>query len=416
MATESAFIVIGGGEAGGTAVQTLREEGFDGRIVLVAAEEHLPYERPALSKAYLRGDPYTSEGSLRDGEWYDDHRIDLRLGRRAVTVNRHHHEVTLDDEATLRYDKLLIATGAQPRRLEVSGAALAGVHYLRTLEDSDVLAAALDATPEVVVVGAGWIGLEVAATARAKGCSVTVLEHNDTALHTSMGPRMGRFFSDLHRGHGVAFQFGERVTGIRGTTTVEAVMTGNGHELPADVVVVGVGVRPDTSLLEKDLLADDGGVRVDQQMRTQDPDVFAAGDIASVANPLYGRRIRVEHWANALMDGHIAAKSMLGRPSQFDPVPFFFSDQYDIGMEYAGWVDAATADEPVIRGDLQANTFHAFWVVDDVVLAGMHVNSWEEGITPVQELIRHRVRVDTARLADPGVPLTDLMPSSHPAL
>ncbi|MDQ2781663.1 MAG: NAD(P)/FAD-dependent oxidoreductase, partial [Actinomycetota bacterium] len=261
MATEPVFIIIGGGEAGGTAVQTLREEGFDGQIVLVAAEKHLPYERPALSKSYLKGDPYTSEGSLRDQKWYDDHRIDLRLGRRAVSVSRPSHEVTLDDETTLRYDKLLIATGAQPRRLEVPGAELAGVHYLRTFEDSDALAAALDATPEVVVVGAGWIGLEVAAIARAKGCPVTVVEPNDMALQASMGPRMGGFFTDLHRGHGVTFQFGRGVTSIRGTSTVEAVLTSDGHELPADLVVVGVGVRPDVALLEKDLLADDGGVR-----------------------------------------------------------------------------------------------------------------------------------------------------------
>ena len=411
MATPPVFIVIGGGEAGGTAVQTLREEGFDGQIVLIAAEKHLPYERPALSKAYLRGDPYTSEGSLRDQAWYDDHQIDLRLGRRAVSLNRPRHEVTLDDKTTLHYDKLLLATGAHPRRLEVPGAELAGVHYLRTLEDSDALAAALDTTPEVVVVGAGWIGLEVAAIAREKGCPVTVVEPNDMALRASMGARMGGFFADLHRGHGVTFQFGRGVTGIRGTDRAEAVLTSDGRELLADVVVVGVGIRPEVGLVDADLLADDGGVRVDPQMRTQDPDVFAAGDIASVANPFYGRPIRVEHWANALMDGQVAARSMLGRHSHFDPVPFFFSDQYDIGMEYAGWINAATADEPVIRGDLPGHSFHAFWLVDGVVHAGLHVNSWDEGIKPVQDLIRHHVRVDPARLADPAIPLAELAPS-----
>lgn len=413
MATEPVFIIIGGGEAGGTAVQTLREEGFDGQIVLIAAERHLPYERPALSKSYLKGDPYTSEGSLRDQQWYDDHRIDLRLGRRAVSLNRPRHEVLLDDETTLHYDKLLIATGAQPRRLEVPGAELAGVHHLRTLEDSDALASALDATPEVVVVGAGWIGLEVAAIARAKGCTVTVVEPNDMALQASMGACMGGFFTDLHRGHGVTFAFGRGVTGIRGTDTVQAALTSDGGELPADLVVVGIGVQPDVSLLENDLLADDGGVNVDPQMRTQDPDLFAAGDIASVANPFYGRRIRVEHWANALMDGQIAARSMLGQSSEFDPVPFFFSDQYDIGMEYAGWVNAAAAGEPVIRGDLQAHTFYAFWLANGEVRAGMHVNGWDEGIKPVQELIRHHVQVDPGRLADPNVPLAELMPDGR---
>jgi 3-phenylpropionate/trans-cinnamate dioxygenase ferredoxin reductase subunit len=411
MASEQVFVIIGGGEAGGTAVQTLREEGFDGRIVLVAAEDRLPYERPPLSKSYLKGDPYKSEGSLQNQQWYDEHRIDLRLGRRAVSVSTPEHEVTLDDGESLRYDKLLIATGAHPRRLEVPGAQLHGVHYLRTLEDADALSLALDQTPQVVVVGAGWIGLEVAAVAREKDCQVTVVEPNDLPLQASMGPRIGGFFADLHRGHGVTFAFGRGVTSFRGTGTVETVITSDGQELRADVVVVGVGVRPEVGLVQAALLADDGGVLVDPQMRTQDPDVFAAGDIASVANPLYGHRIRVEHWANALMDGQIAARSMLGRPAQFDPVPFFFTDQYDIGMEYAGWVDARTAGEPVIRGDLDARHFHAFWLAGEVVLAGMHINSWEEGITPVQNLIRGRVRVDPALLADPTVPLADLIPA-----
>ncbi len=408
MAIGQVFIVIGAGEAGGTAVQTLREEGFDGRIVLVGAEKHLPYERPPLSKSYLRGDPYTSEGSLRDHEWYDAQRIDLRLGRRAVSLSRPEHEVTLDDGTTLHYDKLLIATGAHPRRLGVPGAGLAGVHYLRTLEDSKALAAALNATPEVVVVGAGWIGLEVAAVARDKGCSVTVVEHNNTPLRASMGDLMGGFFAGVHRAHGVKFQFGCGVTGFGGTDEVDTVMIDDGREIRADVVVVGVGVSPEVGLVEADLLADDGGLRVDPQMRTNDPDVFAAGDIASVTNPLYGHRIRVEHWANALMDGQIAARSMLERASQFDPVPFFFTDQYDIGMEYAGWVNARTADEPVIRGDLNAQSFHAFWLADGVVRAGMHVNNWDEGIRPVQDLIRAQVHVEPARLADPAVPLADL--------
>ncbi|MEO6957464.1 MAG: FAD-dependent oxidoreductase [Antricoccus sp.] len=411
MPTQHEFVVIGGGEAGGTAVQTLREEGFDGPIVLVAAEDHLPYERPALSKSYLKGDPYTSEGSLRDEQWYDDQRIDLRLGRRAVSVNRPEHEVSLDDGTTLRYDKLLIATGAHPRRLDVPGAGLGGVFSLRTLEDSQALGTALNATPEVVVVGAGWIGLEVAAVAREKGCPVTVVEPNETALQTSMGTHMGGFFADLHRSHGVRFQFGRGVIGLLGTNTVKAVVTSDDHELPADLVVVGVGVRPEVGWVEAELLAEDGGVRVDPQMRTVDPDVFAAGDVASVANPLYGRRIRVEHWANALMDGQIAARSMLERPSQFDPVPFFFTDQYDIGMEYAGSVNAATAGEPIIRGDLTAHSFQAFWLTDGVLLAGMHVNCWDEGIKSVQDLIRRRVRIDPTRLADSDVPLVDLSPA-----
>lgn len=405
---EKVFVIIGAGEAGGTAVQNLRAEGFEGRIVLVGAEDHLPYERPTLSKSYLKGDGYTSHELLPDEQWYDDQRIDLRLGRRAVSVDRAAREVVLDDGERLVYDKLLVATGARPRRLAVPGADLSGVHYLRTLEDSAALATALAASPEVVVVGAGWIGLEVAAVARGKGCKVTVVEPNDFPLAASMGPRIGGFFADLHRQHGVEFRFGRGVTGFRGTDEVTAVMTDDGSVIAADIVVVGVGVVPEVDLFDPAMLADDGGVRVDTGMRTEDPDVFAAGDIASVANPFYGRRIRVEHWANALMDGEIAARSMLGRPSEFDPAPFFFTDQYDLGMEYAGWADARTAGEPAIRGDLDAGEFHAFWLADGVVVAGMHVNSWDDGIKPVQDLIHTQRPVDRARLVDPAVPFAEL--------
>lgn len=410
MATGQTFVIVGAGEAGGSAAQMLRTEGFDGRVVLVGAEEHLPYERPPLSKSYLNGEPYKSEGSLRDQEWYDTEHIDARLGRRAVEVDRSRHEVVLDDGERLGYDKLLIATGANPRRLEVPGADLAGVHYLRTLEDSKGLSRAIQDMPDVVIVGAGWIGLEVAAVARGKGCKVTVIEPNAVPVQAAMGDRIGEFFADLHRQHGVEFRFGRTVTELRGTEKVDIVVTDDGSELLTDLVVVGVGVRPEVGLFAPDMLADDGGVRVDPQMRTEDPDVFAAGDIASIANPLYGQRIRVEHWSNALMGGQIAARSMLGHASEFDPAPFFFTDQYDIGMEYAGWTGHGGAEEPLVRGDLDAHAFQAFWLVDDVVVAGMHVNLWDEGIKPVQELVRAKARVDRRRLVDPHVPLADLVP------
>jgi 3-phenylpropionate/trans-cinnamate dioxygenase ferredoxin reductase component len=409
MSKDQVFVIVGAGEAGGSAAQVLREEGFDGRLVLVGAEDHLPYERPPLSKSYLNGEPYKSEGSLQDQQWYDARGVDLRLGRRAVSLDRAVREIVLDDGERLRYDKLLVATGAAPRRLDVAGADLAAVHYLRTLEDSQNLSNALTATAQVVVIGAGWIGLEVAATARGRGCQVTVIDPNEVPLKAAMGPRIGGFFADLHRQHGVEFHFGHTVTELRGNENVQSVVIDDETELRADLVVVGVGVHPVVDLLGAELLADDGGVRADTQMRTEDPNVFVAGDIASVDNPLYGRRIRVEHWANALMDGQIAARSMMGHSSAFDPAPFFFTDQYDIGMEYAGWVPANSAD-PLIRGDLEGHVFHAFWLSDDVVVAGMHVNGWDEGIEPVQKLIRGKVRVDRDRLVDPTVPLVDLVP------
>lgn len=410
MSTEKVFVDVGAGQAGGTAVQTLRHEGFDGRIVLVGAERHLPYERPPLSKSYLNNkEGYNSEKSLEDQQWYDDQGVERLPGTRVASVLRNEHHVVFDDKTTMAYDKLLIATGSNPRKLKVPGADLSGVYYLRTLEDAQTLGAALESAPNVVVVGAGWIGLETASVARAKGCNVTVIEPNDVPLQVSMGTLLGEYFAGLHRGHGVDFQLGKGVVGFAGTDRVSSVTTDDGSEFPADVVIAGVGVTPEVGLFEKEMLADDGGARVDRQMRTDDPDVFAAGDIASVDNPLYGHRIRVEHWANALMDGRIAAQSMLGHASEFDPAPFFFTDQYDIGMEYAGWINARTAADPVIRGDLATNTFHAFWLVDNVVAAGLHVNSWDEGIEPVQKLIRSRTRVDPVKLADPTLPLTRLV-------
>ncbi|GAA5228660.1 NAD(P)/FAD-dependent oxidoreductase [Paeniglutamicibacter antarcticus] len=409
MATEPTFLVLGAGQAGGTAIQKLRDEGFEGRIVLVGAEHHLPYERPPLSKSYLKDEGWLSHKSLRGQQWYDTQNVELRLGTRAISMRSADHQVTLDDESTLHYDKLLIATGSKARRLNVTGAELSGVHYLRTLEDSTALGATLNEAPNVVVVGASWIGLEAAAAARQKGCRVTVIGPGTVPLQASMGTRIGGYYAELHQGHGVDFQLGRHVVGFQGTEKVTSVIADDGTTFSADLVIAGVGVEPESGFVEERFLSEDGGILVDPQMRTEDPDVFAAGDIASVANPLYGRRLRVEHWNNALMEGKIAAQSMLGLPSRFDPAPFFFSDQYDCAMEYAGWVDARTAEDPVIRGDLAAHKFHAFWVVDIVVVAGMHVNAWDEGLVPVQELIRARTRVDPAALSDTTAPLARLV-------
>lgn len=409
MTAEKVFVIVGAGQAGGTAIQKLRREGFDGRIVLVGAEPHLPYERPPLSKSYLKGQGWLSHKSLLGRTWYEEQNIELRLDTRATELRSASHQLILDDQTVLDYDKVLIATGSTPRRLNVPGAQLSGVHCLRTLADSEALGAAFEGAPNVVVVGASWIGLEVAAAARHKGCHVAVVGSSTVPFEATMGTRLGGYFADVHRSHGVEFHLGRRVVGFQGTEGVTSVLADDGSIFAADVVVTGVGVEPASRFAEERFLAPDGGICVDPQMRTEDPDVYAAGDIASVANPFYGQRMRVEHWTNALMEGKIAAQSMLGRSSEFDPIPFFFTDQYDLEMEYAGRVDASTADEPVIRGDLAAHEFHAFWVADHVVVAGMHVNAWNEGIEPVQDLIRSRIRVDPAVLADPTTPLASVL-------
>lgn len=407
MSTPPIFVIIGAGLTGAKAAQTLREEGFDGRIVLIGAESERPYERPPLSKSYLTGTNDQSTLYVHEEGWYAEQDVELLLGRSVTAIDRDTHQVELDSGDRLDYAKLLIATGALPRRLTVPGADLPGVHHLRAVGDSERLRAAIEHGGRVVVVGAGWIGLETAAAARGYGCVVTVIEPQATPLQTALGPEMGAFFAGVHRRHGVDLQLGRGVTGLRGTDHVTAVTTDDGDEIPVDVVIVGIGARPCTELADRSGLTVTNGILVDESLRTTDPDVFSAGDVANTFHPRYDAWIRVEHWANALHSGPAAARSMLGHYLVDDRVPYFFTDQYEIGMEYAGWYPPGGYDTLVTRGDLDTAAFHAFWLSDGRVVAGMHVNQWDQGIAPVQELIRSGQPVDPQRLADPTVPFTD---------
>ncbi|GAA4893254.1 3-phenylpropionate/trans-cinnamate dioxygenase ferredoxin reductase subunit [Stackebrandtia albiflava] len=403
------IVIVGAGLAGAKAAETLREQGFTGRVVLIGAEAERPYERPGLSKGYLLGDDDRAALFVHDENWYTRFSVELRLGRRATRLDRDAHTVRLDDGEDVEYGRLLLTTGASPRALPVPGAELDGVFRLRRLTDSDRLRAALRAGGRVVVVGAGWIGLETAAAARTLGCEVTVLEPASTVLGAALGAEMGDHFADLHRRHGVDLRLGhgaERILGDGGR--VRAVVADDGAEIAADTVIVGIGARPDTDLAEQAGLAVDDGVLVDASLRTGDPDVFAAGDVANPHHPHYGRRIRVEHWDNALHAGTIAARAMLGEPVVFDRIPFFFTDQYDVGMEYAGWFPRGGYDRVVTRGDVPGQSFQAFWLSGDRVVAGMHVNRWDEGIDPIRALVRGGGPVTAARLADPTVPLAEL--------
>ena len=310
------------------------------------------------------------------------------------------------------YNKLLLATGASPRQLEVPGSKLQGIHYLRTMADSAALKQALaPGGRRVVVAGAGWIGLEVAAAARTYGNDVTVIEPESAPLHASLGPELGGVFAALHREHGVDLRLDQGVAGFWGAGQVSAVVTSGGAEVPADVVIVGIGVRPNTRLAEEAGLEVSGGVLVDASLRTSDPDIYAAGDVANAYNPLFGRRIRVEHWANALNGGPAAARAMLGQDVSFDQIPYFFTDQYDLGMEMSGVVTPGEYDEVVYRGDVAGREFIAFWLSDGSVVAGMNVNVWDV-TDDIQALIRSGHPVDKARLADPGAPLTGLTGSA----
>lgn len=417
---DQTFVIVGGGLAGAKAAETLRAEGFTGRVILVGDERDHPYERPPLSKGYLIGKEERDSVFVHEPAWYAQNDIELHLGQTVVTIDRKNKAVRLGDDGTaVHYDKLLLATGAEPRRLDVPGTDLAGVHHLRRLAHAErlkgVLASLGRDNGHLVIAGAGWIGLEVAAAAREYGAEVTVVDSGRTPLHSALGPECGQLFAELHREHGVRFHFGARLTEIVGQDgMVLAVRTDDGEEHPAHAVLAAIGAAPRTSLAESAglELADaehGGGIAVDERLRTSDPDIYAAGDVAAFPHATFGTRLRVEHWANALNGGPAAARAMLGRPEPYDRVPYFFSDQYDLGMEYSGWAPPGSYDEVVIRGDAGKREFIAFWMKEGRVLAGMNVNVWDVTET-VQSLVRAQARVDTEALADPRVPLESLVP------
>lgn len=399
-------MIVGASLAGAKAAETLRGEGFGGRLVLIGDEVERPYERPPLSKGHLRGQDET--GSIfvhRDG-YYADQDIELLSSTRVTAVHVGDARVETDDGQMIDYDRLLLATGARPRHLDVPGGELAGIHYLRTVQDCDRLRAALTSADRLAVVGAGWIGSEVAASARQLGAEVVVIDPMATPLERVLGPEVGGVYRDLHARHGVELHLNTSVDALVGHGHVEGVRTTGGATLAADVVVVGIGVEPRTELAAEAGLDLDNGIAVDEQLQTSVPGVFAAGDVASAWHPHLGRRIRVEHWANALNQGIVAARNMLGSAAVYDRVPYFFSDQYELGMEYAGY--AASWDEVVIRGDPATGEFVAFWLGDGRVLAGMNANTWDVN-DAIQDLIRSEQPVPADRLADPAVPVGELV-------
>jgi NADPH-dependent 2,4-dienoyl-CoA reductase/sulfur reductase-like enzyme len=407
MPAETTFVIVGASLAGAKAAETLRAEGFTGRVVLIGAEQERPYERPPLSKGYLLGKDEKSSIYVHEEGWYAEHEVDLRLGTRVTAVDPAGRRITLADGSGMDYDRLLLTTGASPRRLTVPGADLDGVLYLRTVGDCERLAATLAGGGRVVIAGAGWIGLEVAAAARQAGCDVTVVEPEPVALYRAIGLELGEVFTGLHREHGVEFRFGESVSEFRGSGRVGEVITSSGAVLPADAVVVGIGAVPSTGLAADAGLDVGNGIVVDAGLRTSDSGIYAAGDVANAYHPLLGRRVRVEHWANALNAGPAAARSMLGQDVSYDPVPYFYSDQYDLGMEAAGLPEPGSYDRVVYRGDRDAREFIAFWLTKDAVVAGMNVNVWDVN-DDIQALIRSGRAVDTARLTDPDVPLSQI--------
>ncbi|MBD0747183.1 NAD(P)/FAD-dependent oxidoreductase [Streptomyces sp. CBMA152] len=418
------FVIVGGGLAGAKAAETLRAEGFNGRVILIGDEREHPYERPPLSKGFLSGKEERDSVFVHEPAWYAQNDVELHLGQTVTAIDRDAKTVRLGDGTLIGYDKLLLATGSEPRRLDIPGTGLAGVHHLRRLAHSERLRHVLKAlgrdNGHLVIAGAGWIGLEVAAAARGYGAEVTVVEPEQTPLHQVIGPELGQIFTELHAEHGVRFHFGARLTEIIGQDgMVLAARTDDGEEHPAHDVLAAIGAAPRTALAENAGLAlvdraDGGGVAVDATLRTSDPDIFAAGDVAASHHPLLDARLRVEHWANALNGGPAAARAMLGQEVSYDRIPYFFSDQYDLGLEYSGWAPPGSYDQVVLRGDAGKREFIAFWLKERRVLAGMNVNVWD--VTgPIQRLIRagsKGVQVDPDRLSDPSTPLEDLAPEA----
>jgi 3-phenylpropionate/trans-cinnamate dioxygenase ferredoxin reductase subunit len=399
------FAIVGASLAGAKAAQTLREEGFDGRVVLVAAEPERPYERPPLSKEYLRGEAERDAVFVHGAGFYADSEIELRLGESVIDVDADRRELALDTGERLTFDRLLLATGAEPRRLTVPGSELEGIHYLRTLADSDALRERLDAGGKLVVVGAGWIGAEVAASARQRGLEVTLIAPSLVPLERVLGAEIGAVYRDIHADHGVEMLLGDGVASFDGDGAVERVRTESGRVIDCAAVVVGVGAAPRTQLAAAAGLAVENGIVVDGRLQTAVPGIFAAGDVANHLHPRLGR-LRVEHWDNALHQGPAAARGMLGSAERYERLPYFFSDQYDVGMEYSG--HATSWDRVVVRGDPASREFVAFWLAGGRVVAGMNVNVWDVA-DPIQALIRSGEPVDERRLSDPDVPLTDLI-------
>ena len=402
-------VIVGAGLAGAKAAEALRAEGFDGPVVLLGEETERPYERPPLSKDYLLGKAGRDTIYVHPADWYDQHDVDLRLGDAVTALDPAAHEVRLAGGGRVGYARLLLATGSSPRRLPVPGADLDGVLYLRRVGDSDQLKAAFAAAGKVVVIGGGWFGLETAAAARAAGAEVTVLEAAELPLLRVLGPEVAQVFATLHREHGVDLRCGVEVAAVTGRDgRVAGVELSDGSVIPADVVIAGVGITPNVGLAVAAGLAEANGIQVSAALRSTDPDIFAAGDVASAFHPVLGRHIRVEHWANALHQPQAAARAMLGQDVSYDRMPYFFTDQYDLGMEYSGYVEPGNYDEVVFRGDPQRREFIAFWLGSGGrVLAGMNVNVWD-ATEAIQALVRARTPVDAKALSDPAVPLEEL--------
>jgi 3-phenylpropionate/trans-cinnamate dioxygenase ferredoxin reductase subunit len=399
------FVIVGAGVAGGGAAAALREEGFDGRVVLIGAEQQPPYERPPLSKEYLRGESSFERALFQPPDFYDENGVETRFGVRATRVDAAEKVVELDGGERVAYDRLLVATGGRNRRFRIPGMDLEGIYSLRTVADSDRIRAEISPGRRAVVVGMGFIGSEVAASLRQSGVDVVVVDRNEVPLRRVLGEEVGRVIEGIHRDHGTSMIFEDTVAAFEGVGRVERATTARGRRIECDFVVVGLGVEPVTDLLADTGAEIDNGVVVDEYLRTGVEGIYAAGDVANHYHPVFGRRIRVEHWQNALKQGPVAARNMLDKDKPYDEVPWFWSDQYEHNLQYAGF--HTEWDELVVRGSMEERNFVAFYRKDRRVLAAVALNRGRD-LRRSMPLIKAREPIDAARLCDLDVDLRAL--------
>jgi 3-phenylpropionate/trans-cinnamate dioxygenase ferredoxin reductase subunit len=398
-------VIAGAGHAAGQVIASLKQHKFDGQIVLVGDEPNLPYQRPPLSKKYLSGEIEADRLHVKPESFYDDPAIELQLDTRISAIDRDAKSLNIEDGDDIRYDKLVIATGSRVRRLPVEGADLKSVHYLRSIADVDAIREDMDTGKKAVIVGAGYIGLEVAAVARKAGLSVIVIEMADRVMSRVVSPEISDFYQIEHTNQGVKFRLSTGVSSIDGKRRVRSVTTSEGEEIPADLVIIGVGIRPNTELATAAGLDVDNGIVVDEGCRTSDPDIFAVGDCTAHPNAIYGRRLRLESVHNAVEQAKTAAANICGKDVTYNQVPWFWSDQYDLKLQIAGLSEGY--DDVVIRGNPAERSFSCLYLRDRRLIAVDAINAPRDFVQSKQ-LIADRLEVELEKLADTAVPLKDL--------
>ena len=400
------FVVIGGGHAAGQAVASLRQEGFEGEIVVIGDEPFLPYQRPPLSKQYLSGEQGLDRVYLRPEKFYEERNITLKLGVRVESLDCGAHTVVTSTGETISYDKALLCTGSRPRLLNAPGIDLAGIHYLRGIADVDGIRTEMADAKTMIIVGGGYIGLEVAAVTRTAGLEVSVLEMESRILNRVTTPTMSEFYTQLHEGRGVKILTDTAVSGFEGDGRVSAAVTATGEKLPADIVIVGIGILPNIELAEAAGLDCDNGIVVDERCATSNPDVYAAGDCTNHPNPLLNRRLRLESVPNAMEQARVAAANLLGGDKSYAAIPWFWSDQYELKLQMVGF--STNADQEVLRGDPSSNQFARFYLENGVLVAADAVNSPKEFMA-CRQLVAKQAKVDVEKLADSEVPIKELL-------